>query len=76
MCYNIIVPRGIHKIKKKVLSMFDVLVKLVGKTEYIRFYSEWAARLWVAEKEIWACVDVEKIYLINHITGELIQEWK
>ena len=56
--------------------MFDVVVKLVHKTEYIRFYSEWAARLWVAEKEIWECVDVEHIYLIDHTTGEVLQEWK
>lgn len=56
--------------------MFDVVVKLIGRTEYVRFYSEWAARLWVAEKAIWKCVDVEKVFLINHITGEIIQEWK
>jgi hypothetical protein len=62
--------------KREVIKMFDVVVMLVGKTEYVRFYSEWAARLWVAEKSIWECVDVEHIYLINHITGELIQEWK
>ena len=56
--------------------MFDVVVKLVHKTEYVHFYSEWAARLWVAEKEIWECVDVEHIYLIDHTTGEVLQEWK
>ena len=56
--------------------MFDVVVKVIGRTEYVRFYSDWAARLWVAEKAIWECVDVEKVFLINHITGEIIQEWK
>lgn len=62
--------------KREVIKMFDVVVKLVHKTEYVRFYSEWAARLWVAEKEIWECVDVEHIYLIDHTTGEVLQEWK
>lgn len=62
--------------KREVIKMFDVVVKLIGRTEYVHFYSEWAARLWVAEKAIWECVDVEKVFLINHITGEIVQEWK
>ena len=56
--------------------MFDVVVNLIGRTEYVRFYSEWAARLWVVEKEIWTCVDVESVFLVNHTTGEVMQEWR
>ena len=54
--------------------MFKVIVFLENRCEYVPFYSAWAACV-MAEK--WAgCIDVEKVWVLNTETGEVIDEYE
>ena len=54
--------------------MYAVRVNLENRTENIKFYSSWAARI-MSEK--WAkCYDVESVVVINDETGEIGYEFE
>ena len=54
--------------------MFQMVVVLENRHEYVPFFSQWAACVKAADYA--KCVDVEKVYVTDAETGEIMAEFK
>lgn len=67
MCYN-----KENEIRE-VIKMYQVVVCMENRHEYVDFFSQWAAS--VKAHDYAKCVDVERVYIINKETGEVLAEF-
>ena len=54
--------------------MFQVVVVLENRHEYVPFFSQWAACVKAADYA--KCVDVERVFVTDAETGEVMAEFK
>ena len=54
--------------------MFQVVVVLENRHEYVPFFSQWAACIKAADYA--KCVDVERVFVTDAETGEIMAEFK
>lgn len=53
--------------------MFQVVVVLENRNEYVPFFSQWAACVKAADYA--KCVDVERVFVTDAETGEIMAEF-
>lgn len=53
--------------------MYQVVICMENRHEYVDFFSQWAAS--VKAHDYAKCVDVELVYIIDKETGEVLAEF-